>query len=215
MVPALLITRVEGPLEVTQVDPSRHSESGQAGTEFMLAISVVVIAVVAMALAFVPSFSAGVNDLATDVERILRTHEIGEVGSPATNPMNSPSGLVQGRSGRQNPRVSLPFQGMLSDVKYSPLSAMALMLSLLIAGIAYEVRNSGQALSAAGQAQMDKAMAMHLAQGGTEADLFAAYSQVAVHNGDVRAAHAAMKNGGVSKAVLHTSGPPPSRSVLT
>ena len=56
-----------------------HSESGQGATEYMLLISVVVIAVVASAYTFVPTFERGVKGLAFDVERILTEHEIGSV----------------------------------------------------------------------------------------------------------------------------------------
>ena len=48
-----------------------YGEEGQTATEYMLIISVVVIAVVAAAYAFVPIFQEGVKDLANDVKRIL------------------------------------------------------------------------------------------------------------------------------------------------
>lgn len=50
------------------------SERGQTSTEYMLLVSVVVIAVVAAAYAFVPSFQAGVFDLSNDVSSILVNH---------------------------------------------------------------------------------------------------------------------------------------------
>ena len=50
------------------------SERGQSSTEYMVLVSVVVIAVVAAAYAFVPSFQAGVFDLSNDVSRILVDH---------------------------------------------------------------------------------------------------------------------------------------------
>ncbi len=46
-------------------------ESGQTATEYMLIISVIVIAVVAAAYVFVPTFQDGVSALATDVSTIL------------------------------------------------------------------------------------------------------------------------------------------------
>lgn len=46
-------------------------ETGQTATEYMLIISVVVIAVVAAAYTFVPTFKQGVNSLAIDVSTIL------------------------------------------------------------------------------------------------------------------------------------------------
>lgn len=58
------------------------SQEGQTATEYMLIISVVVIAIVAAAYAFVPTFRDGVNDLAIDVRSILRTGQIGGVGTP-------------------------------------------------------------------------------------------------------------------------------------
>lgn len=46
-------------------------ESGQTATEYMLIISVVVIAVVAAAFVFVQPFQDGVNELGTKVMTIL------------------------------------------------------------------------------------------------------------------------------------------------
>ena len=57
-----------------------RGEEGQTATEYMLIISVVVIAVVAAAYQFVPIFQAGVTDLANDVKRILGDGKIGGVG---------------------------------------------------------------------------------------------------------------------------------------
>ena len=50
-----------------------RGEEGQTATEYMLIISVVVIAVVAAAYKFVPFFEAGVNALGADVQKILTT----------------------------------------------------------------------------------------------------------------------------------------------
>jgi len=46
-------------------------EAGQTATEYMLIVSVVVIAVVAAGYEFVPTFQEGVQALATDVSTIL------------------------------------------------------------------------------------------------------------------------------------------------
>lgn len=56
------------------------SERGQASTEYMLLVSVIVIAVVAAAYTFVEPFRGGVASLAADASRILSTGSIGPVG---------------------------------------------------------------------------------------------------------------------------------------
>ena len=48
-----------------------NEEAGQTATEYMLLVSVIVIAVVAAAYVFVPQFQAGVQQLALDVSTIL------------------------------------------------------------------------------------------------------------------------------------------------
>jgi Flp pilus assembly pilin Flp len=48
-----------------------NDEAGQTATEYMLLVSVVVIAVVAAAYVFVPQFQQGVQKLASDVSTIL------------------------------------------------------------------------------------------------------------------------------------------------
>ena len=53
-------------------------EEGQTATEYMLLISVIVIAVVAAAYIFVPTFQAGVSALSVDVSTILDTGCIGK-----------------------------------------------------------------------------------------------------------------------------------------
>jgi len=57
-----------------------RGEEGQTATEYMLIISVVVIAVVAAAYTFVPTFQNGVSELAKDVSTILSTGKIGGQG---------------------------------------------------------------------------------------------------------------------------------------
>ena len=58
-----------------------YGEEGQTATEYMLIISVIVIAVVAAAYTFVPTFQEGVQALANDVKSILDTGKIGSVGT--------------------------------------------------------------------------------------------------------------------------------------
>jgi Flp pilus assembly pilin Flp len=58
-----------------------REEEGQSTVEYMLLISVIVIAMVAAAYVFVPTFQEGVRDLAQDVKRILSTGKIGGVGT--------------------------------------------------------------------------------------------------------------------------------------
>jgi Flp pilus assembly pilin Flp len=53
-------------------------ESGQTATEYMLIISVIVIAVVAAAYTFIPGFQAGVEALAKAIEEMLSTGLIGK-----------------------------------------------------------------------------------------------------------------------------------------
>ncbi len=58
-----------------------HDEEGQSTVEYMLLISVIVIAMVAAAYVFVPTFKEGVADLARDVKKILSDGKIGGVGT--------------------------------------------------------------------------------------------------------------------------------------
>lgn len=46
-------------------------EEGQTATEYMLIVSVIVVAVVAAAYVFIEPFQKGVNNLANDVKTIL------------------------------------------------------------------------------------------------------------------------------------------------
>lgn len=55
-------------------------ERGQTSTEYMLLVSVIVIAVIAAAYAFVEPFRGGVGALAADASRILSTGSVGPVG---------------------------------------------------------------------------------------------------------------------------------------
>jgi Flp pilus assembly pilin Flp len=58
-----------------------REEEGQTATEYMLLISVIVIAVVAAAYVFIQPFQDGVEDLAKDVSSILAGGKIGDVGT--------------------------------------------------------------------------------------------------------------------------------------
>ena len=55
-----------------------REEEGQSTVEYMLLISVIVIAIVAAAYVFVDPFKKGVEDLAKDVSKILATGKIGD-----------------------------------------------------------------------------------------------------------------------------------------
>ncbi|MFH1463810.1 MAG: Flp family type IVb pilin [Pseudomonadota bacterium] len=58
-----------------------REETGQSTVEYMLLISVIVIAIVAAAYVFVPTFQAGVQALANDIKSILDTGKIGSTGT--------------------------------------------------------------------------------------------------------------------------------------
>lgn len=59
----------------------RQTRRGQSTVEYMMLISVIVIAVVAAAYVFVPVFQEGVNNLALDVKDILSTGEVVGTGT--------------------------------------------------------------------------------------------------------------------------------------
>lgn len=56
-------------------------EEGQSTVEYMLLISVIVIAIVAAAYVFIEPFKQGVENLANDVKKILSDGKIGRVGT--------------------------------------------------------------------------------------------------------------------------------------
>ena len=56
-------------------------EAGQSTVEYMLLISVIVIAIVAAAYVFIEPFKQGVQDLAKDIKKILSDGKIGRVGT--------------------------------------------------------------------------------------------------------------------------------------
>lgn len=56
-------------------------EEGQSTVEYMLLISVIVIAIVAASYVFIEPFRDGVSDLGKDVKKILSDGKIGRVGT--------------------------------------------------------------------------------------------------------------------------------------
>jgi Flp pilus assembly pilin Flp len=56
-------------------------EEGQSTVEYMLLISVIVIAIVAAAYVFIDPFRQGVLDLAKDIKKILSDGKIGRIGT--------------------------------------------------------------------------------------------------------------------------------------
>ena len=58
-----------------------NDEEGQSTVEYMLLISVIVIAIVAAAYVFIDPFKQGVEDLGKDVKKILSDGKIGRVGT--------------------------------------------------------------------------------------------------------------------------------------
>lgn len=58
-----------------------EDEEGQSTVEYMLLISVIVIAIAAAAYVFIDPFRQGVLDLAKDIKKILSDGKIGRVGT--------------------------------------------------------------------------------------------------------------------------------------
>ena len=58
-----------------------RDEEGQSTVEYMLLISVIVIAIVAAAYVFIEPFKQGVLDLGKDIKKILSDGKIGRVGT--------------------------------------------------------------------------------------------------------------------------------------
>lgn len=61
---------------------------GQTGTEYMLVVSVIVIAVVGAAYVFVPRFEEGVNELGRDVRQVLAIGDVGGIGHDGGTTVN-------------------------------------------------------------------------------------------------------------------------------
>ncbi len=55
---------------------ARRARGGQSTTEYMILISVIVIALVAAAYVFIDPFREGVQNLALDISEILDTGEV-------------------------------------------------------------------------------------------------------------------------------------------
>lgn len=58
-----------------------RDEGGQSTVEYMLLISVIVIAIVAAAYVFIEPFKQGIQDLGEDVKKILSDGKIGRIGT--------------------------------------------------------------------------------------------------------------------------------------
>ncbi len=58
-----------------------EEEEGQSTVEYLLLISVIIIAVVAAAYIFMPTFQKGVEVVAKDVSSILDSGKIGKTGT--------------------------------------------------------------------------------------------------------------------------------------
>ena len=86
---------------------TRRRSSGQTSVEYMLVISVIVVAVVATAYVFVPEFQEGVAELSSDVSTGLATGSINGVGFDRANNGGGPAGGLNrpGNAGHgQKPR---------------------------------------------------------------------------------------------------------------
>jgi Flp pilus assembly pilin Flp len=66
---------------MTAISNFIRDEQGQSTVEYMLLISVIVIAIVAAAYVFLEPFQKGVQELAKDVSSMLATGKIGSVGT--------------------------------------------------------------------------------------------------------------------------------------
>ncbi len=75
---------------------------GQAATEYMMLVSVAVVAVVGAAYAFVPTFQTGVQELSLDVKQILIDHGStrGGFGLAASNAAGSGNTITSGQASR-------------------------------------------------------------------------------------------------------------------
>jgi Flp pilus assembly pilin Flp len=58
-----------------------EEQEGQSTVEYLLLISVIIVAIVAAAYVFLPTFKAGVKDLAGDVSTMLSDGNIGSTGT--------------------------------------------------------------------------------------------------------------------------------------
>lgn len=81
--------------ERTERAAGRRRRTGQTSTEYMLVVSVLVIAAVAASYGFIPRFRTGVHRLGSDVHQMLSTGEPGRPGA-ATKPTRSNRGFDYG-----------------------------------------------------------------------------------------------------------------------
>jgi uncharacterized protein (UPF0333 family) len=65
----------------TRTGKTQGKTRGQSTVEYMMLISVIVIAIVAAAYVFVPTFRQGVQNLALDIKDILSSGEIVGTGT--------------------------------------------------------------------------------------------------------------------------------------
>ena len=73
---------MESPIPgVRMIKELLRDEEGQSTVEYMLLISVIVIAIVAAAYVFIEPFKQGVLDLGKDIKKILSDGKIGRVGT--------------------------------------------------------------------------------------------------------------------------------------
>jgi uncharacterized protein (UPF0333 family) len=94
---------------------ANNRKRGQAATEYMMVVSVVVIAVVGAAYAFVPTFQTGVNELGYDVSAILSN------GGSARGGYGTASNTV---SGNGNTGTSSSNERSGTVGAYDPMSGM-------------------------------------------------------------------------------------------
>ena len=92
-----------------------NRKRGQTATEYMMVVSVVVIAVVGAAYAFVPTFQTGVNELGYDVSAILSN------GGSARGGYGTASNTVSG-NGNTSTASSNGRNGTVGA--YDPMSGM-------------------------------------------------------------------------------------------
>ena len=90
---------------------------GQTATEYMMVVSVVVIAVVGAAYAFVPTFQIGVNELGYDVSAILSNN-----GS-ARGGFGTAGGTVSGNGNGGTSSTNFG-NGTVGEGAYDPMSNM-------------------------------------------------------------------------------------------
>ena len=101
------------------------SEQGQTSTEYMILVSVVVIAILSAAYTFVPSFESGVQSLGADVQSILDVGTVGGLGLSRGGASPAPMGPAAPRGGSNSmedagrmghlPKSNDPLSGRCTD----------------------------------------------------------------------------------------------------